>query len=83
MIDVKNLSKEKLDNCWGLIPPWVSFVIAKEFPYIALIGHRSAENKITWKCSGALISDQYILTSSNCFNNTEYIFQYIASHSIF
>lgn len=52
----------------------------KEFPYIAIIGHRSTENKTSWKCGGALISDEYILTSTNCFNNTEYGFRY-AGHS--
>lgn len=81
--DVTKVSKERLDSCWGLIPPAMSSVMDKEFPYIALIGHRSEENKISWICEGALISDQYILTSTDCFNNTEYGFLYkLPGHSI-
>lgn len=72
--DVTKVSKDKLENCWGLIPPATSDVINKEFPYIALIGHRSSKNKISVNCGGALISDQYILTSTDCFENTEYDF---------
>ena len=35
-------------------------------PWVALLGYEGRDEKITYKCAGALISEHYILTSAYC-----------------
>ncbi|KAF2899313.1 hypothetical protein ILUMI_06863 [Ignelater luminosus] len=44
----------------------------KEFPHMALLGFEDENNKISWKCGGSLISDQFILTATQCLFSSEY-----------
>lgn len=58
--------KRKEEEEYESIPSEGRPVQEREYPHVALIGTQQQYGRYSWSCTGALISDRFVLTSTDC-----------------